>query len=167
MKQRIPTLDEYIAESQQILEGQKFNWDARKLAKAWTDNSEDDSITYDPSDPKVSLWVTMANQLNLFNVEAWHDNVDEFSMSGIAPNGVVIGIYSTEDDRDYNNVHIVRVKPEDPVKFKKEIDGISPMDWDADGVDEETIGYAPSKLNVKAITNQVQKTLKKFIQIMK
>lgn len=165
MEKRIPTLDEYIAESQQILEGKKFDWDAKKLAKAWNDNASDDMYT--PDNLEVSLWVTMANQLNMFNIEVWKDYADEFSMAGFTKEGVFIGIDSTEE-RNVTTINIYRVKPEDPEAFKEENEDVAPMDWSSDDdITVESITYNPEKLNVKAVTHQVQKILKKFIQIMK
>lgn len=169
MKNRVPTLDEYIAESMQILEGKKFNWNAKTLAKARQDNNDDDEeIT--PENLEVSLWVTLANQLNIFNVEAWYDYADEFSLVGATKDGVVIGIDS-EIERNGVSLHIYRVKPEDPKEFKEEIDGISPSDWrgvvDSDDITQETVSYDPDKMNLPAVSKQVDKILKKFIQIMK
>lgn len=167
MKNRVPTLDEYIAESLQLLEGKEFNWDAKKLAKARQENNEDDDNEILPDNLEVSLWVTMANQLNQFNVIAWKDNADEFSMAGYTANGVFIGINSTEE-RNGVTINVYRVKPEDRKSFMSDNEDRYPMDWKSDDeISVESVTYDPEKMNLPAVSKQIDKILKKYIQIMK
>lgn len=162
MKNRVPTLDEYIAESQQILEGQKFNWDAKKLSAAWNKNQPDAEEPYEPSNQEVTIWVALTNLMNLHKAEPLQDYPDEYTIMAKTKDRVV-GVYSEMFSGDIVTMTFIMDKPEDIDNY--DIDDPMQMN-DGGNTHTETITYDLKKLNARVVVKQIEKVLKKLFVIL-
>jgi len=155
MERRVLTLDEYINESKLISEA-SFDWDAKTLAKVRQST---------PDDMEITLWVTISNLFNIFNLSPVFDAVDKHIIVGKIK-GKFIGASA---DNDKGMINFYCAIPEDPTAFEKEIKDMNPVGWpDNDNkIKIETISYNPEKLNVKAEAKKIDKILKRFVYVLK
>jgi len=161
MKKRIPTLNEFINETNylfKIYEG-GFDWTAKKLSKVWNDNKEDNTLVYEPASPEVTIWVILTNLLNLHKIEPVLDYVDEFSVVG-KTNDRYIGAYSEYNQDGTVKMTFHMVKPENMESY--EVDSAMEMDR-GKNVYTDTLNYDPDHVNPRTFTKQIDKIFKKML----
>jgi hypothetical protein len=169
MKQRIPTLEQYIIELKNAIpeandSGEKFDWNAKELAAAYNKipNKVKDK---DPSSPDIAVWVAMMNLMNEYKGSTIIDT-PETNKIAICVGDICIGVHGElSNDGKSETLAIVRAKSPDSEKLAD-----TPIrDWKkvTDDITTEIVTYKiESDANISVI-NQINKILKRFILIMK
>jgi len=157
MKNRVPTLDEYIAESKLIIEG--FDWNARKLAAAWSKSQDKE---YELDDMEITIWVALSNLLNLYEVKILDDSLDKFMVKVRFKNKFLEVTMDT--DKDIVNMYFRMVTPDDPDSFEKNINNVN---FEKEpGCVTETVSYNLQKMNARATVHAIEKMLKRLFYIL-